>query len=816
MKRSAQKEGDATLVFSNFARANNDTVRIVLTMIVRNESAIISRCYNSVRNIIDAAVICDTGSTDQTVEIVRSFVRHIPSAVYSHEWKDFGHNRSLSAQCAVDFVRRMGWNLSRTYMLFVDADMILRVRSDFSKDILSRVGYMVQQDAHGTVYSNIRLARCDAKWLCTGVTHEYWTPTVLREETRENNGEFRPMMLPHLVIDDRNDGGCKADKFVRDARLLERGLVEEPTNVRYMFYLAQTYADLANKLSESKASDSSNVHITRTFGCALSDESVTYARRAIEYYERRVQAGGWEEEIYFSLYRIGMMWEALRDYTQAEENYRRAVASRPLRGEARCSLGRLLRFLQRYDDALRTCEELNALPICTDVLFVNKLCYRLYPTQDIAYIGYLTKGDARYYEQGFAACERLVSDLSLVSMLQQSDAKTFEVKLREYHCILASYCQPLVQAPEREAREASVATDTNPQPDREQVQVTLTESGCSDSESSEDESPDDIVVVPIRNDFDFADTPVANRLYPTNPSIIPHPTASEKFLMNVRLVNYFIQKPLVYTFPHAEDRQTVFTRNALITVDMDEGELLEPRLVEDASRVPWSRVENNIVGLEDVRLFNFRGRVWCTFTSCQAHASKRPQICLGRLNTELDSVEHAVLLTGDFTQPDEKNWLPFVVTVTDEGRDQEQLRILYSSDPTIVLQVNEDTGQCTILHKNPTRIRLSFLRGSCAPIRYNRGATKTWLFVTHEVVYLGQDRVYMHRFVEMSDNFVIVRRSRPFTFFGRQVEFACGMCFLNEEQSHLLLTFGLWDREAYLLQLSTTKIESLLRPLEEF
>lgn len=36
-------------------------------------------------------------------------------------------------------------------------------------------------------------------------------------------------------IDDRGDGGCKSDKFERDARLLAQGLNEEPNNVRYMF-----------------------------------------------------------------------------------------------------------------------------------------------------------------------------------------------------------------------------------------------------------------------------------------------------------------------------------------------------------------------------------------------------------------------------------------------------------------------------------------------------------------------------------------------------------------------------------------------------
>ena len=43
---------------------------LCLCMIVKNESAVITRCLRSVKPIIDYWVICDTGSSDNTKELI--------------------------------------------------------------------------------------------------------------------------------------------------------------------------------------------------------------------------------------------------------------------------------------------------------------------------------------------------------------------------------------------------------------------------------------------------------------------------------------------------------------------------------------------------------------------------------------------------------------------------------------------------------------------------------------------------------------------------------------------------------------------------
>ena len=46
---------------------------ICLNMIVKNESKIITRLFDTVLHIIDTYCICDTGSTDNTVEIIKKY-----------------------------------------------------------------------------------------------------------------------------------------------------------------------------------------------------------------------------------------------------------------------------------------------------------------------------------------------------------------------------------------------------------------------------------------------------------------------------------------------------------------------------------------------------------------------------------------------------------------------------------------------------------------------------------------------------------------------------------------------------------------------
>jgi hypothetical protein len=253
-------------------------VKIIFILMIKNEEKIIQRCIKNAMSICDAICITDTGSTDNTRQKIHEFFNEqkFEFSLYDDEWKNFGHNRTNAFNNAVEYCKVLGWDLNTTYGLLLDADMILKV-INFNKENLNQSGYKIIQKNNVIEYYNTRFIKLGHSWKCVGVTHEYWdcdnTGTLTKEQ---------------IYIDDIGDGGAKNDKFERDIRLLTQGLIDEPTNVRYVFYLAQSFKD------------------TGKF------------KDAIKMYKKRISMEGWYEEVWYSYYMIGKCWLQLKDENKFE------------------------------------------------------------------------------------------------------------------------------------------------------------------------------------------------------------------------------------------------------------------------------------------------------------------------------------------------------------------------------------------------------------------------------------------------------------------------------------------------------------------
>ena len=279
----------------------NSIPTICLSMIVKNESKIICRFLDSIKSIVDYACICDTGSTDDTIDVINKYfeTNNMKGKVITKEFVNFQENRNY----VLNEAKKHG-----DYLLFLDADMKLINTEKLDKSKLNGEGYLILQKGGSLSYYNLRLVPSNSHCKYIGVTHEYLS----------FNGP--KVNLEHVYIDDVGDGGCKQDKFTRDEALLKKGVLDEPENARYMFYLGNTLRDLGK-----------------------------YAE-AIEYYKQRINAGGWDEEIFYSQYQIGLCYEKMGEHyeTNMETAYMNAWALRPRRAEPLYDLSKYFRLKSKH------------------------------------------------------------------------------------------------------------------------------------------------------------------------------------------------------------------------------------------------------------------------------------------------------------------------------------------------------------------------------------------------------------------------------------------------------------------------------------
>ncbi len=390
-------------------------VTLILNMIVKNESKNIIRLFKSVLPIIDGVCICDTGSTDNTVELIESFCKEnfISCKIVRDEFKNFEYNRNV----ALDACRGLS-----DYILLMDADMVLEI-TDFDKSKLNEYDdYMLLQGSRSFYYFNKRIIRNNDNYNYIGVTHEY-----INNKTHVNS---KKVTLNELFILDIGDGGCKSNKFERDAFLLEEGIKEQPKNDRYHFYLANTYRDLGkNEL-------------------------------AIEYYKKRIELKGWDQEIWQCYYQIGLIYLKLNKNEEAIHSFIDGIKILPYRLENIYEIIKHYRVTSNhklcdyYYNIAKYVKSQNKY--IDDYLFLNKDVYTYLIDYEYTIFGYYLKNKniqkelinvfnntTTYYE-----ISNVLTNLKFYPLvLKQKDKKCFTDKITVDNILYRSTSSSLIQDP---------------------------------------------------------------------------------------------------------------------------------------------------------------------------------------------------------------------------------------------------------------------------------------------------------------------------------------------------------------------------------
>lgn len=293
------------------------TSSICLCMIVKNEAHILPRFIESVRPLIDAWSIVDTGSTDDTIKVIYDELGDIPGQLIEEPFIDFAWNRTSAVRHAQES--------GKDYFLLLDADHEVVVDAPNPFDNLTADAYLIELIDHDLRYRMPYLVRAGVSWRYFSPTHEYLGA----------DEPFVTELHQGLSIVHHSDGGTRPEKIDRDMRLLERAYTEDPKNERTTFYLAQTYE-----------------------GAGRRDD-------AIRLYRERIELGGsWAEEVYIAKLRLARLTDATDDYLSA-------CSFRPERPEALHDLAKRFNHLGAHGLALAVCESWSGWP-SQDVLFVER------------------------------------------------------------------------------------------------------------------------------------------------------------------------------------------------------------------------------------------------------------------------------------------------------------------------------------------------------------------------------------------------------------------------------------------------------------
>ena len=324
-------------------------------MIVKNETPVLGRLFDSVKDVIDYYIIADTGSTDGTPEFIgKEMQRHgIPGEVLHHKWVNYGFNRNQALQ-HVYAKKWQGW------VLFIDADEELACSDPlFRAKLEPGVTYQLQKH-HGSLrYSLSNLVDVSrTRWEWKGVVHEYLEHVSGPVAYRELHSAW---IIYHAGEGVRSRGVSDAEKYLADAALLKAECKKNPNDARSRFYLAQSY-DNAGRLEQ-----------------------------ALRHYQQRAAMPGWDQENFVAQLRAARLCAQLKKSDEeVVRAFLKAHEMRPQRAEPLHDLAAYYRNRKQFSQAYNYAKKAAAVPLPSDTLFVEKDIYDWRILDEIGVAAYWT------------------------------------------------------------------------------------------------------------------------------------------------------------------------------------------------------------------------------------------------------------------------------------------------------------------------------------------------------------------------------------------------------------------------------------------
>jgi len=371
-----QKSEVTSAVWKELPKVKNSPSIVFATM-CKNEEHCILETLKSVAPYIDYWVVCDTGSTDKTVELVKEFFaeRGIPGELFVDDWVGFDFNKTLMMGRAKD---------KADYIMHLDADDQLVGELKFSNTEAGRDAYFIPVKRGTAEWKALIMFKGNYTWKFCGVAH---TTIKALEIPSYSTGD-----LSHYGYYISGEGiGSRAfdpKKYLYDAERLQKQfwdtLILDPDglNNRSIFYTAQSYMDYG-----------------------MHKEGLQWNRLYLKVKDT------WIEEAFEAQMRVSQCLMALGgNIEEIIIEMNRAIEMFPDRSEPYVHLGTYLNQKGQHELAytyLKTAT-LNSLAEVKKkyILFVNMTCYGKYINDELAVACYWTNR----LEEGIGYLNQIIND----------------------------------------------------------------------------------------------------------------------------------------------------------------------------------------------------------------------------------------------------------------------------------------------------------------------------------------------------------------------------------------------------------------------
>jgi len=288
-------------------------------------------------------------------------------------------------------------------------------------------------------------------------------------------------------------------------------------------------------------------------------------------------------------------------------------------------------------------------------------------------------------------------------------------------------------------------------------------------------------------------TPNLDNYTVSSPSVI---SINDKIMLNLRYINYKIEPDGGYSMfengSYSHDNN-VITKNA-VTYLNDQFKIDEPVLFDNEITDLIKR-ESRIKGLEDVRLFNFKQKVYYTATTKEYSNSDIYRIIYGEYDIENHKYINNKILYPPVETNCEKNWIPI-------NHKDDKLLFIYNWHPLQIGTLN-DLNKLNIIIKHETPTFFKHYRGSTILCEYKN---ELWC-LTHGVKY-SKPRKYFHQFVVLEkDTYKPIRFTVPFYFSNYKIEYCNGLIIKDD---HAIIVFSQNDKDPNILKINMDKLNELI------